>query len=264
MLGLSQIKNLIYLIVFFWGLSASSFTLDNTEVSAHLGIKFGSRLNLREITRSNQNEPLGRNQANRSFHLGLDVIYKNIIKDIIVDNTGLALGLRYRLAFTGERNFDGTGSTDGNIGNNQNDKYKFTRNRIALLANYRFHVDQFFIGPVLGIDIWKSLKFSATNLGGSGGNSYEFISRQFLWSQITGQLGVEGGYKINENLFAKLEIGYDLSRFSNLKCKMTESNNALTGCIESNNPLEMEGAKSAHTFRFDALYVTLGVGWRFG
>ncbi len=235
--------------------------MDNTEVSTHLGMKFGSRLNLREITRSYQNESLGRNQTNRSFHLGLDVIYKNVIKDIIVNNTSLALGLRYRLTFTGERDFDGTGAA--NIGNNQSDKYKFTHNRVALLANYRFHIDQFFVGPVLGLDIWKRLKFSAINLYGS--SSYELTSNQFLWNQITGQLGVEGGYKINEKLFAKLEIGYDLSRFSNLKCKMSiGGNSTLTNCIGPSNPLEMEDAKSANTFRFDALYVTLGIGWFFG
>ena len=43
-------------------------------------------------------------------------------------------------------------------------------------------------------------------------------SRQFLWQSIGGQAGLELGYKINQNLLAKVEAGYDLLSFGDLKC----------------------------------------------
>ena len=261
MLGLNAIKHSIYLAIFVIILSFTSLVWGNTEISGHLGMKFGSRLNLREITARQEKEALGVNQKNMPFHFGLDVTHKIIT----VNTKRLALGLRYRFAFTGGRDFDWTNS-ENTTGGDADDEYKFAHNRLALLVNYRFYIDQFFVGPILGIDLWKYLKFSVTNLGIGAGNSYELTSNQFLWNKITGQLGVEGGYKINENLLVKLEIGYDLSRFSDLKCKLGLSSTALTDCTQegNNNPLEMEGNKSANTFRFDALYVTLGIGWLFG
>ena len=267
MLGLNQIKKVIYLTIFLVSLSFSNFALGNVEVAGHFGMKFGSQLNLREITTPSQKDFLGIDQKNMPFHLGLDAIYGNVP----VNDKSFGLGLRYRFAFAGERDFDGTSAenTRGGVREDEDDTYKFTHHRVALLANYRFHFDQFFVGAVLGIDIWKHLKFSATGLGpGTNANSYELTSNQFLWNQISGQLGLEAGYKITENLLAKLEVGYDLSRFSNLKCKIARgTNTALTDCLEQgggNNPLEMEGDESKNTFKLDAFYFTLGIGWFFG
>ena len=264
MLRLNQIQKAICLSIFLVILGFTSFAQSNAEVSGHLGMKFGNKLNLREVTTSSQNQALGIDQKNMPFHFGLDAIYRNMS----VNNRSFGLGLRYRLALTGERNFDATSSEDtGGIREDQDDKYKFTHNRVALLVNYRFYIDQFFVGAMLGVDIWKYLKFSVTNLGISEQLSYELTSNQFLWNQISGQLGVEAGYKVTDNLLVKLELGYDLSRFSNLECKMARNaNEALTDCTESgpNNPLEMDGDRSKNIFKLDGFYATLGVGWFFG
>ena len=238
------------------------FAWGDTEVSGHFGIKIGGKLNLQEITTNNQNNVLGIDQKNIPFHFGLDAIYRNRT----VNGRSFGLGLRYRLAFTGERSFDATGSAAGGIRDNGN-TYKFTHHRAAFLVNYRFYKDQFFIGPILGLDIWKHLKFSATIGTSANENRYEFTSSQFLWNQITGHLGLEVGYKATDNFLVKLEVGYDLSRFSNLKCKISLASAALQSCPTSgggNNPLEMDGNKSRHTFKLDAFYTTLGVSWLFG
>ena len=266
MLGLNQMKKLMYLAVFLVSLSFTSFAQGNAEISAHFGMKFGSKLNLQEITTDNQDSTLGIDQKNMPLHFGADALYRHMMND-----TGsFGVGLRYRFAFTGEKDFDATSSADtSGIRDDENDKYKFTHHRVALLANYRFHIGQFFVGPVIGIDIWKSLKFSVTGLGATTGHSYEFTSNQFLWNQITGQAGLELGYKVTDNLLAKLEIGYDLSSFSNLKCKMATGDNDLTECAAGgNHPLEMEGtgedAESKNAFKLGGFYATLGIGWFFG
>ncbi len=263
MLGLNQMKKFMYLAVFLVSLSFTNFAQGNAEISAHFGMKFGSKLNLQEITTEIQDNTLGIDQKNMPFHFGLDAIYRHMMND-----TGsFGVGLRYRFALTGERDFDATSSEDtGGIREDENDKYKFTHNRVALLVNYRFHMGQFFVGPVLGLDIWKHLKFSVTNLGVVGnGNSYELTSSQFLWNQITGQAGLELGYKVTDNLLAKLEIGYDLSSFSDLKCKAATGNGALTECPGgTSHPLEMEGDESRNAFKLSGFYATLGIGWFFG
>ena len=253
MLGLNQMKKVIYLAVFLVGLSFSSSAWGSAEVSAHFGVKFGSKLNLNEI---------GTNwidQKHQSFHFGADTLYR-----LMVGDTGsFGVGLRYRFAFTGEKNYEGTTTASND------DKYKFTHHRIALLANYRFHIDHFFVGPVLGIDIWKSLMFSHRDGDGAAATNTEMKSNQFLWNNITGQIGLEFGYQVTDNLLIKLEGGYDLSSFGfsgEDRCKVGTSDTEMATC--SNNLLNMESndenAKSVNKLRLNAFYATLGIGWFFG
>ena len=260
MSGLNQMKKFIYLIVFLVGLSFSSSAWSNAEISGHFGMKFGSKVNLKELT--GDNAAVWVDQRNMPLHFGLDVAYRHMMNE-----TGsFGVGLRYRLALTGERDYDYTPSG----GQNENDKYKFTHHRVALLLNYRFHMDQFFVGPVLGVDVWKSLLFSVTSLGS---NNYEFKSNQFLWNQITGQFGLELGYKVTENLLVKLEAGYDLSSFGfkgKDYCKTSTgtadpTNNCTTDIIERKSGLSAtDEFESEHKLKLNGFYATLGIGWFFG
>ena len=193
------------------------------------------------------------------FHFGLDATYGNVP----VNDKSFGLGLRYRFAFTGEKDYEIAIEND-------NDKYKFIHHRVALLANYRFHFDQFFVGPVLGIDIWKYFKLSVMNVGNNDNRRFEITSSQFLWNNITGQLGLEVGYKITDNLLVKLEAGYDLSSFGfsgEEFCKSAVENNALRNC-NGQNPIQMDGtgesARSKEKLKLNAFYFTLGIGWFFG
>ena len=250
MLGLNQMKNFIYLSIFLVGLSFSSSAWGGAEVSGHFGVKFGSKLNLNQV---------GNNwvdQKHQSFHFGLDAVYRHMMGD-----TGsLGIGARYRFAFTGEKDYEGGGS---------NEKYKFTHHRVALLLNYRFHFDQFFVGPVIGVDVWKSLMFSSRDGDGGAAARTEMKSNQFLWNNVTGQLGLELGYKPIDNIFVKLEAGYDLSSFGfsgDDRCQTGTDDTGMDTC--SNNLLNMEStdedAKSVNKLRLNAFYATFGIGWFFG
>ena len=249
----SPIKYFIYLAIFITIFSFSSFAKGNMEISGHFGMKFGSTLNLDEIVTEAQDWDI--DQKNRAFHFGEDLIYR-----IMMENGSLGIGVRYRFAFTGERDFEGNGS--GQRGeSDENDKYQFSHHRVALLANYRFHFDHFFVGPVLGLDIWKYLKYTDMNED-NGTTTYELTSNQLLWNQISGQLGLELGYKITHNLLVKLEVGYDLSGFSDLKCKINGAE--CDGDVLENRSTDEEDANKSKTLKLNGFYAALGVGLFFG
>ena len=177
-----------------------------------------------------------------------------------MENSSLGIGVRYRFAFTGQRDFEGTGDNQRGQGD-EDDKYHFNHHRIALLANYRFNFDHFFIGPVLSIDIWKHLKYTDTNQD-TGTTTYELTSSQLLWNQISGQLALELGYRVTHNILLKLEAGYDLSGFSDLKCKMNGEE-----CGEDvleNRSTDEEDASKSKTLKLNGFYATLGIGLFFG
>ncbi len=255
MLGLNQMKSFIYLAVFLVSLSFTSFAQGNAEVSGHFGMKFGSKLNLKEVGSTSSG---WEDQKNMSLHFGADAVYRHMMND-----TGsFGVGLRYRLALMGEKDYDNgtTGRPD------DDDKYKFTHHRLALLLNYRFHMDQFFVGPVLGLDIWKSLMLSMMNQGDGTGTNVEVRSNQFLWNQITGQAGLELGYKVTDNFLVKLEAGYDLSSFGDLKCKAaSNAGRALEECTNGSTLLNVTGTgDETKKLKLNAFYATLGIGWFFG
>ena len=77
-------------------------------------------------------------------------------------------------------------------------------------------------------------------------------------------MGLEVGYKITENLLVKLEGGYDLSGFSDLKCKTGDG--SLEDCDD--DVLEFKGpgddADKTKTLKLNGFYATVGIGWFFG
>ena len=254
----NHIKNLIYVAVFLVGFALSSFASANTELSGHFGMKFGGELDLQEIHKPNTTF-LNNDQKTGSYlHFGADALYRQMMGE---GSSSFGLGVRYRFAFTGEKDFIGSANDS-----DKNDKYKFTHHRAAFLLNYRFNMDQLFVGVVVGLDVWKSLKFTAIEVHNLG--DYYYTSNQFLWNQITGQVGLELGYKVTSNFLVKLEGGYDLSSFGDLKCKFKgNSADAETDCNDSNNYLKMTGAgddAETEKLKLNGFYATLGIGWLFG
>ena len=254
MLHFHQIKQFVYFIIFLVSLSFSSFAQGNMEISGHFGMKFGSTLNLDEIVREAQDWDV--DQKNRAFHFGEDLIYR-----IMMENVSLGIGVRYQFAFTGQRDFEGTG-TDQRGENDEDDKYEFNHHRVALLVSYRFYFDHFFVGPVIGLDIWKYLRYTDINEDNSGTTVYELTSNQLLWNQISGQLGLELGYRVTHNLLVKLEAGYDLSGFSDLKCKM--NGGECGNDVLENRSTDEEDANKSKTLKLNGFYAALGVGLFFG
>ena len=251
MLGLNYKSKFIYVAVFLAGFGLSSFASANAELSGHFGMKFGSKLNLSDIKGDNN----WADQDNRPFHFGADALYRQMM-----DGSSFGLGVRYRFAFTGEKDYEFVTTT------NNNDKYKFTHHRAALLLNYRFDMDQFFVGLVAGVDVWKSLNLTL-NFGSGDQSEYTIKSSQFLWQSIGGQLGLELGYKLTPNFLVKLEGGYDLSSFRVEDCRFRSGARETepVACQEGTIATEGEGDDAEYkVLKLNGIYATLGIGWFFG
>ena len=210
----NQLKKNLFIclvVLFFLGISHFAYGDSNTEFSAHFGKKF---------------------QDYGAWNLGLDTLYRVPINE----NSSFGLGARYRFFFKSESATAVSGSRKRN------------KHRLALLVNYRFHIKPFFVGAVLGIDLWKYLSESGSiNVSGSG-LSMDASSNEFLWNKLTGQIGVEVGYKIASNFLLKLEAGYDLLSFKN--CSQSTGSTITTGEYECNR-------------KFKGVYATVGVGYHF-
>ena len=210
-------------------LIGSHVAYGNIEFSGHFGKKFGG-----EIEFSVGNETLKTGLKNQPWHLGVDTFYR-----FSMETASLGFGLRYRFDFQGEKEL-----TVGSL----TSKYKFTTHRIAFLANYRFHIDQFFVGAVIGLDIWKYLKLTIKNSQSSG----EGKGGEFLWNQLSGQLGLEFGFMPTSNFLLKLEAGYDLFSF-------TDKNMEYTG-----DDAPTTNTSRGGIIKINGFYITLGIGLLLG
>ena len=216
MLFFNQSK--VLLICLLTMLISSHVAYGNIEFSGHFGKKFGGKIGV-----LSGNLSLSTDFKNQPWHLGADTLYRISVNE----NANFGFGLRYRFDFQGERNIEG----------DDDDIYKFTTHRIALLVNYRFHIDQFFVGVVLGLDAWKYFKLS----GEEGSDNYFATSKQFLWNRLSGQLGLEFGFMPTFNFLFKLEAGYDLFSFNDFEKEPDDNKMNLNG-----------------------FYITLGIGLLFG
>ncbi len=228
-------KSKVLFICLFTMVMGSHVAYGNIEFSGHFGKKLGGKVSI-----SNAVISLNTVQKNQPWHLGADVFYRNPMQD-----ASLGLGLRYRFDFQGEKEAESNDITG---------KYKFTTHRIAFLTNYRFLMDQFFVGAIFGLDIWKSVKFpedfgNGVSVGGTNVKKMETRSNQFLWDQLTGQLGVEFGFMPTSNFLFKLEAGYDLFSFTDLEVEYDGTDRE----VPDDNKMNLNG-----------FYITLGVGVFFG
>lgn len=184
---LNQIKGLLIYLSFMFSIlvfpDGSHSAYGNVEISGHFGKKF---------------------QEYGAWNFGVDAL---LYKRSFNDNLSAALGVRYRYLFksldedsirVGETTITAAGR-------------KRNAHRLALLTNYRFHINQIFIGAIISIDIWKTLKatgeLSASGDGQNKSEGLDVTSNQFLWDELTGQFALEAGYMITPNFLVKLEAG---------------------------------------------------------
>ena len=217
----------------FAGLINAHLAYGNIEISGHFGRKLGG-----EISFSEPNMSINGNDKYQLWHLGADIFYRHSVK-----NASLGLGFRYRFDFQGEKRAE-----------IQNIANEFTTHRIALLLNYRFVMKQVFVGAMLGLDIWKSLKFlenfgDDVRLSGTIIQRLEMKSNHFVWNRLGGQLGLEFGIMPTSNFLFKLETGYDILSFSDSELE-----------YHNYDAVMRDEAKIS----FNSFYITLGIGVLFG
>ncbi len=209
-------------------LGISSFAYGSGEISAHFGKKF---------------------QTDGAWHFGADALYRISINE----NSSFGIGPRYRFY---SKSASGSASVgDASISTSG----KRNKHRVALLANYRFEMDALFLGPILGLDIWKhysdNRNLSALRTGENANVNLDISSSEFLWNNFTAQIGVEVGYKITPNFLMKLEGGYDLLSFK--KCSLSGS-----GSSTEDDTLDASGEFDCNS-KFNGVYATIGVGYHF-
>ena len=224
-------KSKVLFICLFTMVMGSHVAYGNIEFSGHFGKKFGGK-----IGASIGNVSGDTQYKNQPWHLGVDTFYR-----FSMETSSLGFGLRYRVGFQGENSNHIPGETDIDDIPDITEKYKFTTHRIALLVNYRVHIGQLFGGPILGLDIWKSFKLMEEDHFDGNVTKDEEKSNQFLWNQLTGQLGLEFGFMPTSKFLFKLEAGYDLLSFNDFEKQPDDDKMNLNG-----------------------FYITLGVGVFFG
>ena len=227
---LQSIKKSLFILVILGFPGGSHFAYGNVEISGHFGKKF---------------------QDYGAWNFGADALYRSFLDD----RSSFALGARYRYFFksieeSASANNIGGGTTAVQSSGKRN------AHRLALLTNYRFHIDHFFIGAIVGIDIWKSVnstgKASGSRSGSSASAEVNVTSSQFLWNKFTGQLALELGYTITSNFLVKLEAGYDVFGFNKYKMEVSTTGS-------SNTNADIEG-----DIKYNGFYATLGFGYFFG
>ncbi len=245
-------KSFIHLAIFALGILSFFQTQASPELSIH------GRMNLnKKIKMQLQEQEPQDIDSKRGYGLGAEFLYRHFI-----NNQGsMALGVRYGYGWYPEKK-----DSEGTIESIFQFDHKIRTHRVALSANYRFHVSSFFVGVVAGIDIWKNLKISfdlpptsqEESTSGTDANALESISsNQFLWQRITGQLGLEIGLHFTPQLLVKVEGGYDLSSFDDLKqnAKLPEEGETEISPVT----VDMPGHIKLNSF-----YILAGIGFSFG
>ena len=268
-----QIKSFLCVMILMAGLGFSGLAQAQVEVQLNVGGQYGD-LNLADLAPN----VLQSQDSKLSWDVGLDGLYRLPMHD------KFAVGLRYRYAFLTEQDYNATptprstspeGETseasqtpesdggeqaapdsdaqqavtvdpaEGTLG-----KYGYNYHRIALLLNYRFlnEAEGLFAGLVVGVDLWKKLTLNV----GATSTFPQLNNTRWIHQGLSGQLGVEAGYKVNQNFHVRAEIGYNYLPFNDWTLEDGETENA-PGVTADDSKLDLSG-----------FYLTLGVGWFFG
>lgn len=213
-------------------MSFSSLTHANMEITAYGGKGFFHTNTETESPSPALNTVKDEGPA---WIFGLDVVYRSITAD---SNCGI--GIRYQHNFIKR------------AAHAQGQQLNFDSNRFAILGSYRFitPADDADTGLFLGVlgawDIFRSTSIKVD--AGSSRSEAAFEITNDQWFGLTGQVGLEVGYKWTSNFFIRGEVGYSLYGFSNLDCSDDDNR-----CGDLNN--EKLGLSS--------VYGTLGIGWFF-
>ena len=179
-------------------------------------------------------------QTNGAWNFGVDTFYRLFLNE----NSRFATGIRYRYFFksisTSMKIIDVPASGKRN------------KHRLAFLKNYRFYIDRFFIGAIIGIDIWKSLNITAQGSEDGVNAEVSTTSMELLWNKLTGQLALELGYMITPKILVNLEIGYDLFGFN-------QSNTIERS--DSSSRSERSNVEIGDNHKYNGFYASVGLGY---
>ena len=224
----NQLKYFLKTVIFLAVVSFSYGVHANMEISAYGGRNFHKELKLSELNSEiNKDDHQG-----HSWLFGFDVVYRGLL------DTKCGLGLRYQ-----HNTIRGADYGDQML--------NFNANRLAILGSYRFLTpdDVTNKGLFLGVlGAWDLLRTMSVHVDATGGrNPFELKSTKYFG--LTGQLGVEVGYRWTPSFFMKAEAGYSLYSFNAFEeCGGDK-------CVAINNEEDQ--------LSLNAPYVTLGIGWFF-
>ena len=174
-------------------------------------------------------------------NLGLNV---NLIGDILYrihqyDRWNNSLGLRYRVNF-GHPNKRSAMSTI------RFHELSFLIQSLIFIEEKFFSMKiKSFLGPVLGIHIWKSFRINYMNNADNREDIDYQQKSEFFWNYFSYQLGVKSGVILSSHFAVTVEIGFDQLGFSNYKQKI---NRNAEGMINSK-------------YLFNNIYFTAGISY---
>ena len=216
-----------WILISILTLITSQYVSAGVEVSIQGGTHINNDIQLKDTVGSHWEDP-----KRNAWILGGDILYR-----IPVVNIGG--GMRYQRSCLKDP------STSEDTTQTSQEPSGFCADRLALLGSYRLSLANFFIGPLVTLDIFKTLRFEQD--GVQDAESMNVKSRG--WTTGIGQLGIEAGVKIS-NFFIKAELGYSFLSFTELEC----SNDS--DCFPDVDPEDRE-------VNLSAPYVLVGIGLSF-
>lgn len=274
----NQIKALCTIMIFAMGVGFTSLAQAQVELGVHGGLHYGG-VDLQELTATN---PLANQESKMSWELGADGLYR------LPTHDKFAIGLRWQYGWLPEADYASTTAGAAAAGtppqapaeqqappaeqqlraqeaeaevpasqeavseeqpSTQLGKYEYSYHRFALLLNYRFlnEAEGFFAGVVAAVDVWKQLRLGVNVFSpGLGLNN-----KLWLWESITGQIGLEAGYKVNANLLVRAELGWNHLPINKWERAADD---------RDQNPQFNENSKAD----FSGFYFKAGIGYFFG
>ena len=179
----------------------------------------------------------GLTNISNSQGLGLNV---SLMGDILYrirkyDRWNSSLGLRYRVNL-------GHPESESEVSTIRFHQLTFLIQNLVFIKEKLF--SKSFIGPVLGIHIWKSFKINYMNDNTSNISYQE--SSEFFWNYFSYQFGMKSGLVISSHFAFTMEIGFDQLGFRKYKEKANHENEVKE--VNNRSP-------------FNNTYITLGISY---
>ena len=216
----------------------SAYGAVNVDISGHFALKFKNDLDFTKLNADDAD--YWKSQQEGPLIIGGDMFFSP------PTFSKFGIGVRYQYSFLPEKEYD-----------DFMNKLKISGHRLSLIGRYRvIDTKIFFLGAIVALDLWRSLKITALfNIIDGPSEEVEITHKQFI--RTSGMVGIETGIKLPPSLFIKGEVGYDLSSFSpGFNCK---SNLGEDSVICQDDAIKTEDVKLV----LSSFYALIGVGWSF-
>ena len=237
---LSKWLGIFFIIISIIIFSPYAYGAIALDLSAHFALKFKSDIDLTKLNEADSD--YWKSKQEGPLIIGGDVFFS---PPLALSKFGI--GVRYQYSFLPEKEYD--------IG--FMNKLKMSGHRVSLIGRYRvINTKIFFLGAILALDLWRSLKITALfNIVDGSSEEVEITHKQFI--RTSGMAGVEVGVKFPPSLFIKGEVGYDLSSFSpSFSCSSSLGEGS---SICQDDAIKTEDVKLV----LSSFYALVGVGWSF-